>query len=121
MPCAIWQHRLPHLLTAQTRATQKSLPFGKWRFRAKGGQGNGSTAEKDKSKTERATELGRRTREEIIHIEKCHGPNTAKYFIMIIELKSCLDFFRPPPEKTTTTTTSKLAVCLQDRFSAGKC
>ena len=90
-------------------------------FRAKGGQGNGPTAEKDKSKTERATGLGRRTREEIINIEKCHGPSIAKYFIMIIELKSWLDLFRLPPEKTTTTTTSKLAVCFLDRFSARKC
>ena len=46
----------------KTRATQKSLPFRKWRFREKG-QENGPKAEKDK--TERTTGLGRRTREEI--------------------------------------------------------
>ena len=41
-----------------------SLPFGKWRFREKEVlKENGPKAEKDK--TERATGLGRRTREEI--------------------------------------------------------
>ena len=47
----------------KTRATQKSLPLGKWRFRGKNDQGNGPKAEKEK--TERATGLGRRTREEL--------------------------------------------------------
>ena len=46
----------------KTRGTQKSLPFGKWRFKETG-QENGPKAEK--TKTERATGLGRRTREEI--------------------------------------------------------
>ena len=41
----------------------KSLPFGKWRFREKTDQENEPKAEKDK--TERATGLGRRIREEI--------------------------------------------------------
>ena len=44
------------------RATQKSLPFRKWRFREKQMQ-NGPKAEKDKTAIE--TGLGRRTREEI--------------------------------------------------------
>ena len=55
-----------HILTTQknkTRATQKSQPFRNWRFRIKRGQENGPKAEKDK--TEIATGLGRRTREEI--------------------------------------------------------
>ena len=55
-----------HLLTAQKtkrRATQKSLPFGKRRFRGKRGQENRSKAEKDQTK--RVTGLGRRTIEEI--------------------------------------------------------
>ena len=48
---------------SKTRATQKSLPFGKWRFRGKG-QESGPKAENDK--TERAAGLDRiRTREEI--------------------------------------------------------
>ena len=51
----------------KTRATQKSLPFGKWRFREKEvrewAKGNGPKPEKDK--TERAAGLGRRTGEEI--------------------------------------------------------
>ena len=48
----------------KTRATQKSLPIGKWRFREKEvTAGEWPKAEKDK--TERATGLGRRTREEI--------------------------------------------------------
>ena len=46
----------------KTRATQKSLPFRKWRFTEKRGQENGPKAEKDK--TERVTGLSRRTREE---------------------------------------------------------
>ena len=45
------------------RATQKSLPFGKWRFRDIIGQENGPKTEKDK--TVRARGLGIRTREEI--------------------------------------------------------
>ena len=55
-----------HLLTAKKiRGTQNSLdiPFGKWRFREKEVRTNGPKAEKDK--TERATGLGRRTKEEI--------------------------------------------------------
>ena len=47
---------------SKKRPTQKSLPFGKWRFREKG-HDNGTKAEKDKA--ERATGLGRRTKEEI--------------------------------------------------------
>ena len=46
-----------------TRATQKSPPFRKWRFRGKKDQENGPKAETDK--TEIATGLGKRTREEI--------------------------------------------------------
>ena len=46
----------------KTKATQKSQPFGKWRFRERD-QENGPKAEMDK--TERATGLGRRTKEEI--------------------------------------------------------
>ena len=46
---------------------QKSLPFGKRRFRGKRGQENRSKAEKDQTK--RVTGLGRRTIEEI-QIEK---------------------------------------------------
>ena len=42
-----------------------ALPFRKWRLREKRGQENGPKAEKDK--TERATGLGRRTREEITY------------------------------------------------------
>ena len=55
-----------HLLTTkktknkQTRATQKSLPFGKRKFREKRGQENGPKAEKDT--IQRATGLGRRSK-----------------------------------------------------------
>ena len=51
-----------HLLTAQTktRATEKSLPFRKWRFREKKIRRMGQ-----KDKTERVTGVGRRTREEM--------------------------------------------------------
>ena len=48
----------------KARATQKSLPFGKWRIKENEVRIlNGPKAEKDK--TERVTRLGRRTREEI--------------------------------------------------------
>ena len=56
-----------HLLTAQTnkktKATQKSLPFEKWRFREK--DVRLEWAKSREGKTEIATGLGRRTREEI--------------------------------------------------------
>ena len=45
-----------------TRATQKNLPFGKWRFVEEKVRRNGPKAEKDN--TARATGLGKRTREE---------------------------------------------------------
>ena len=47
----------------KTRATQKSLPFVKWRFKEKIGQENGPKEKNDK--TERAKGLGGRTREDI--------------------------------------------------------
>ena len=72
----IWQHLLhipptklliskPFNKTKQnkTRRSQKSLPFGKWRFIEKRSQENGPKAEEDE--TERAAGLGRRTKEEI--------------------------------------------------------
>ena len=58
-----------HLLTTpkktkEPRATQNSLPFGKWRFR--GGKRSEARTEAEMCQTERATiRLGRRTREEI--------------------------------------------------------
>ena len=55
-----------HILTApkntpKTRATQE--PFGKWKFQGKRSQKNGPKAKK--GKTERATGLGRKTKEDI--------------------------------------------------------
>ena len=49
--------------TNKSHAKQPFLPFRKWRFGGKRSQENGPKAEKHK--TERATGLGRRTREEI--------------------------------------------------------
>ena len=69
---AIWQHMLhipPQLKysspnrSKKQRATKNSLSFRKWRFRAGKSQENGQNAEQEK--TERATGLGRRTKEEV--------------------------------------------------------
>ena len=56
-----------HLLTAQikkkTRATQKSPPFRKWKFREN--QIRRIAQKQKKDKTQKSTGLGRRTREDI--------------------------------------------------------